>query len=79
MTVRNRRFWFLLHGWLSLPVWGLLLLVCITGTIATISHEITWLANPAARALNPDGLAEKVRTSGWILPSRPCRKVKWPT
>jgi uncharacterized iron-regulated membrane protein len=59
MTVRNRRFWFLLHGWLSLPVWGLLLLVCLTGTIATISHEITWLANPAARALNPDGLAEK--------------------
>lgn len=49
----NRRLWFLVHGWLSLPVWVLFSFVCLTGTIAVMSHEITWLTNPDARAMNP--------------------------
>lgn len=52
----NRRIWFAVHGWLSLPVWVLFCFVCITGTIAVVSHELTWLTNPAARADNPDNL-----------------------
>lgn len=52
----TQRFWFLLHGWCSLPVWLLFTAVCLTGTIAVLSHELTWLTNPNARASNPDQL-----------------------
>lgn len=52
----NRKLWFRAHGWLGLPVWVVFCFVCLTGTIAVISHELTWLANPAARASNPDAL-----------------------
>lgn len=52
----NRRIWFRLHGYFSLPIWLLFCFVCLTGTIAVVSHEITWLANPDARARNPQGL-----------------------
>jgi uncharacterized iron-regulated membrane protein len=54
--MKNRRLWFLVHGWLSLPVWVLFCFICLTGTIAVVSHELTWLTNPAARATNPEGL-----------------------
>lgn len=50
----DRAFWFSLHGWLALPIWGLLAVVCITGTLCTISQEITWLIEPKVRAPNPD-------------------------
>lgn len=59
MGAGNRRLWFRVHGWLSLPVWALFAFVCLTGTIAVVSHEITWLTNPAARAANPHGLPAK--------------------
>lgn len=59
MAKVSNRFWFQLHGWFSLPVWLIFCFVCLTGTISVISHELTWLTNPAARALNPDNLPEK--------------------
>ena len=55
----NNRFWFQLHGWFSLPVWLLFCFVCVSGTIAVVSHELTWLSNPLARASNPDNLPQK--------------------
>ncbi|MEP1740780.1 MAG: PepSY-associated TM helix domain-containing protein [Kangiellaceae bacterium] len=59
MKKLNKRFWFQIHGWASLPIWIVFCLVCLTGTIAVFSHELTWLTNPAARADNPDNLVEK--------------------
>ena len=56
MAKLNNRFWFRLHGWFSLPVWVLFCFICVTGTIAVISHELTWLTNANARASNPDNL-----------------------
>jgi uncharacterized iron-regulated membrane protein len=47
------RLWFVLHGWLALPIWAFLFFVCLTGSVATVSHEIVWLANPAVRANPP--------------------------
>lgn len=55
----SQKFWFQLHGWCSLPVWLIFTAVCLTGTIAVLSHELTWLFNENARALNPDNLAAK--------------------
>lgn len=59
MAKISNRFWFMLHGWVSLPIWLLFCFICLTGTIAVLSHEITWLTNPASRALNPNDLPEK--------------------
>ncbi|MGB3865630.1 MAG: PepSY-associated TM helix domain-containing protein [Xanthobacteraceae bacterium] len=47
------RVWFVVHGWLALPIWAFLFVVCLTGSIATVSQEIVWLANPAVRANAP--------------------------
>tara|TARA_R110002049_G_scaffold83938_6_gene213690 strand:- start:458 stop:1618 length:1161 start_codon:yes stop_codon:yes gene_type:complete len=62
MASLNRKRWFQIHGWLALPVWVVFCFVCVSGTIAVVSHEITWLANPAARAANPDDLPRKPLT-----------------
>ncbi|MTJ00865.1 PepSY domain-containing protein [Idiomarina piscisalsi] len=53
----TQRQWFKLHGWCSLPIWILFCFICITGTIAVFSHELTWLFNQNARAVNPNDLA----------------------
>ncbi|QSX34213.1 PepSY domain-containing protein [Shewanella avicenniae] len=59
MAKLSNRFWFSFHGWCSLPIWVLFCFICLTGTVAVISHELTWLTNPNARALNPDELPAK--------------------
>ncbi len=37
------------HGWLGLNFGLVLFIICLSGTFATISHEIDWLCNPAIR------------------------------
>lgn len=54
MTKKSRsRLWFLAHSWLALPIWFFVLAVCVTGTVAVISQELVWLANPEVRAPKP--------------------------
>lgn len=53
MALRRRlskRTLFRIHGWLGLQLGLLLFIVCFSGTVATVSHEIDWLLNPAVRA-----------------------------
>ncbi|MCE3256974.1 MAG: putative peptidase family [Nitrobacter vulgaris] len=47
------RLWFVIHGWLALPIWAFLFFVCLIGSIATVSQEIMWLASPMVRANAP--------------------------
>ncbi len=49
------KLWFLIHSWLALPIWGFIFFVCLTGSIATVSQEIEWLASPMVRANPPAG------------------------
>ncbi|QRY81926.1 PepSY domain-containing protein [Pseudomonas sp. PDNC002] len=61
MSKKSRsRLWFLVHSWLALPIWFFVFLVCITGTLATVSQEIVWLADPAVRANAPDDDAQRL-------------------
>ncbi|WP_416060840.1 PepSY domain-containing protein, partial [Pseudomonas aeruginosa] len=54
MSKKSRsRLWFLVHSWLALPIWFFVLIVCVTGTLAVVSQEIVWLANPEIRASKP--------------------------
>ena len=59
MAKLSNKFWFNLHGWCSLPIWLIFCVVCLTGTISVVSHELTWLTNQAARATNPQQLPAK--------------------
>lgn len=59
MAKLSNRFWFQLHGWFSLPIWLIFCFVCLTGTVTVLSHELTWLTNPDARATNPQNLPAK--------------------
>ncbi len=67
----NKKVWYSVHRWSALPVWGLLVLICITGTVCTVTQEITWLYAPEVRAANPesvdplpwDALAEAVTSA----------------
>ncbi|THF63386.1 PepSY-associated TM helix domain-containing protein [Pseudothauera rhizosphaerae] len=54
----SARWWFLAHSWLALPIWVFLFFVCLTGSIATVSQEIVWLADPKVRANPPSGDAQ---------------------
>lgn len=49
------KLWFLVHSWMALPIWIFVFFVCVTGTIATVSSEIVWLADSEARANQPAG------------------------
>ena len=54
MSKKSRsKLWFLVHSWLALPIWFFVLIVCVTGTLAVVSQEIVWLANPDMRASKP--------------------------
>ncbi|MEX2672136.1 MAG: PepSY-associated TM helix domain-containing protein [Phycisphaeraceae bacterium] len=44
---------FRLHGWLGMNLGLMLFVVCFSGTVATLSHELDWLANPAMRVSPP--------------------------
>lgn len=56
--VSRTKLWFLVHSWAALPIWIFLFFVCLTGSIATVSQEIVWLADPAVRARPPSADAQ---------------------
>lgn len=72
-----KRVWLDLHRWVGLKLFILLSFVLITGALATVSHEIDWLIDPARKVSpaaapevqNWDGLAGAVRDArpGWAI------------
>lgn len=47
----TNRQWFKFHSWAGFAFAGLLLLICITGVLATLSYEIQYLSDEKYRAL----------------------------
>jgi uncharacterized iron-regulated membrane protein len=61
MSKKSRsKLWFLVHSWLALPIWFFALAVCVTGTVAVVSQELVWLANPEIRANKPANDAHRL-------------------
>jgi len=74
------RLWFLWHSWLAMPIWAFLFFVCLTGSIAVVSHEIMWLFNPAMRAsFDGDALPVKalVAAAEAAVPDGRVSSVSW--
>ncbi|MEM9986240.1 MAG: PepSY domain-containing protein, partial [Bacteroidota bacterium] len=46
----NKKAFFRLHGWIGIKLSILFFLVCFSGTLATLSHELDWLFFPEMRA-----------------------------
>ncbi len=45
----NKRTFFKVHSWIGIKLSILFFIVCFSGTIATVSHELDWLFNPEIR------------------------------
>lgn len=45
----DRAKWYKIHSWVGFKVSILMVFILVTGTLATVSHEIDWLTNPAKR------------------------------
>ena len=81
MAKKSRsRLWFLIHSWLALPIWFFLLIICVTGTLAAVSQEIVWLANPDVRANKPEQADQRLsygQIKQAIEQAEPGLRVQW--
>lgn len=46
----DKKIFFKIHSWIGVKLSILFFIVCFSGTLATLSHEMDWLFNPAMRA-----------------------------
>ncbi|MFD0796965.1 PepSY-associated TM helix domain-containing protein [Maribacter chungangensis] len=55
----NKKIFFKIHGWIGIRLSILFFIVCFSGTLATLSHEMDWLFIPAIRAVPQPELASR--------------------
>ncbi|MEM6321536.1 MAG: PepSY-associated TM helix domain-containing protein [Bacteroidota bacterium] len=55
----NRKTFFKIHSWVGVKLSIIFFIVCLSGTLATLSHEMDWLFNPMMRATPSEKLASK--------------------
>ena len=55
----DRKIFFRIHSWIGIKLSILFFIVCFSGTMATLSHELDWLFIPETRASYQETTAEK--------------------
>lgn len=55
----DKKFFFKIHSWIGIRLSILFFIVCFSGTLATLSHEMDWLFIPEMRAKPSKSLATK--------------------
>lgn len=55
----NKKVFFRIHSWIGIKLSILFFIVCLSGTLSTLSHEMDWLFNPDIRASPQVSLASK--------------------
>jgi len=55
----NKKTFFKIHSWIGIRLSILFFIVCFSGTLATLSHEMDWLFIPAIRAVPQEELASR--------------------
>lgn len=58
MKLKKKTF-FKIHSWIGIRLSILFFVVCFSGTLATLSHEMDWLFNPAIRATPQEELVPR--------------------
>lgn len=58
MKIDRKRI-FRIHSWIGIKLSVLFFIVCFSGTLATLSHEMDWLFNPEMRAVPQEKLASR--------------------
>ncbi|MCM5661400.1 PepSY-associated TM helix domain-containing protein [Galbibacter mesophilus] len=58
MRIKKKHF-FKIHSWIGIRLSILFFIVCFSGTLATLSHEMDWLFNPSIRATPQKELASR--------------------
>lgn len=58
MRLRKKIF-FQIHSWIGTRLSILFFIVCFSGTLATLSHEMDWMFNPSMRAFPQETLASR--------------------
>jgi uncharacterized iron-regulated membrane protein len=74
--VKNRD-WFRIHSWLGVFSGLLLFVLCWSGTVATVSHEIDWLLNPALRAEASGARADWGQIHDSVRREFPDASIEW--
>ena len=55
----TKKLFFNIHSWIGIRLSILFFIVCFSGTLATLSHEMDWLFNPEIRATPKKDLASR--------------------
>ena len=55
----DRKLFFRMHSWIGIKLSVLFFIVCFSGTLATLSHEMDWLFIPEMRATPQEQLASR--------------------
>lgn len=75
----SKRLLFEIHGWIGINLSMLFFIVCFSGTIATISHELDWVFNPSIRATPTEQVATRNEIVSNIAAAYPEGKILyWP-
>ncbi|WP_291864799.1 PepSY-associated TM helix domain-containing protein [Maribacter sp.] len=60
MTLKvNKKLFFKIHSWIGIKLSILFFIVCFSGTLATLSHEMDWLFIPEIRAIPQKEVASR--------------------
>ncbi len=77
----SNKLWFTLHGWVGAQLGLFLSVVMLSGSLATVSHELDWLLNPALRVAPQAervGYQQMLEAAQAVYPDREARFIEAP-
>ncbi len=73
----NKKLFFKIHSWIGVKLSILFFIVCFSGTLATLSHEMDWLFISEIRAIPQKTLASKNLTIEYLKTKYPNGKITY--